>query len=191
MPEEIPSDEAGLAEIRRKAFLKPYIANRLVSQDGRNTWVLLKLRPFPDDSVWYKGKGSVPPENLTGRELEHIIRKDKYKPLNPKGMGLPYLTDQKMKWIGKELPRIMGLAILLAIVVLIFATRSLRGVVVPVVTAIGSIVMSYGMLGYLRAPRVAVGTRVGGRPLDQPGHGLGHGAHERDKDPMTTSQRVK
>lgn len=150
VPEEIPSDEAGLAEIRRKAFLKPYIANRLVSQDGRNTWVLLKLRSFPDDSVWYKGKGSVPPENLTGRELEHIIRKDKYKPLNPKGMGLPYLTDQKMKWIGKELPRIMGLAILLAIVVLIFATRSLRGVVVPVVTAIGSIVMSYGMLGYLR-----------------------------------------
>ena len=150
VPEEIPSDEAGLAEIRRKAFLKPYIANRLVSQDGRNTWVLLKLRPFPDDSAWYKGKGSVPPENLTGRELEHIIRKDKYKPLNPKGMGLPYLTDQKMKWVGKELPRIMGLAILLAIVVLIFATRSLRGVVVPVVTAIGSIVMSYGMLGYLR-----------------------------------------
>ena len=150
VPEEIPSDEAGLAEIRRKAFLKPYIANRLVSQDGRNTWVLLKLRPFPDDAVWYKGKGSVPPENLTGRELEHIIRKDKYKPLNPKGMGLPYLTDQKMKWVGKELPRIMGLAILLAIVVLIFATRSLRGVVVPVVTAIGSIVMSYGMLGYLR-----------------------------------------
>ena len=150
VPEEIPSDEAGLAEIRRKAFLKPYIANRLVSKDGRNTWVLLKLRPFPDDSVWYKGKGSVPPENLTGRELEHIIRKDKYKPLHPKGMGLPYLTDQKMKWVGKELPRIMGLAILLAIVVLIFATRSLRGVVVPVVTAIGSIVMSYGMLGYLR-----------------------------------------
>ena len=92
----------------------------------------------------------MPPENLTGRELEYIIRKDKYKPLKPKGMGLPYITDQKMKWIGKEMPRIMGLAILLAIVVLIFATRSLRGIVVPVVTAIGSIVMSYGMLGYLR-----------------------------------------
>jgi len=49
VPETIPSDEEGLAEIRRKAYRKPYIAERLVSQDGKLTWIFLKLRPFPED----------------------------------------------------------------------------------------------------------------------------------------------
>lgn len=150
VPEEIPSDAEGLAEIRRKTYMKPHIANRLVSKDGRLTWVLLKLRPFPEDSVWNTEKRSVSPEKLTGKELDCIITKAKYASLNPRGAGLPYLTDQKMQWIGKEMPRVMGLAILLAIIVLAFATRSLRGVVVPVVTALASIIVTYGMLGYMR-----------------------------------------
>ncbi len=150
VPEEIPSDAEGLAAIRRMAYMKPHIANRLVSKDGRLTWVLLKLRPFPEDSVWNTGKGAASPEKITGMELDRIVQKAKYAPLNPRGAGLPYLTEQKMQWIGKEMPRVMGLAILLAIIVLAFATRSLRGVVVPVVTALASIIVTYGMLGYMR-----------------------------------------
>lgn len=149
VPEEIPSDPAGLAAIRERAFLKPNIANRLVSKDGKLTWILLKLRPFPDDSVWNKGKGSISPEMLTGQELEKIIQKEKYAVLNPKGAGMPYLTDRKMKWIGEEMPRVMGIAIILALIVLGIATRSIRGVIVPIITALSSIIMAYGIAGYL------------------------------------------
>lgn len=150
VPETIPSDSEGLAEIRRKAYQKPYIAERLVSRDGKLTWIFLKLRPFPEDSVWNKGKGSISPEMLTGKELEHIITKEKYNSLNLKGTGLPYITFAKMNWIGKEMPRVIGLAALLSIVVLLLVTRSLRGVLVPLLTVVGSIVIAYGILGYLR-----------------------------------------
>ncbi len=150
VPETIPSDEDGLAEIRRKAFQKPYIADRLVSQDGRLTWIFLKLRPFPEDSVWNKGKGSVSPEMLTGRELERIITKERYARIHPKGTGLPYVTFAKMDWVGKEMPRVMGLATLFSIIVLLLVTRSFRGVVIPPLTAVGAIAMAYGILGYLR-----------------------------------------
>lgn len=150
VPETIPSDGEGLAEIRRKAYQKPYIAERLVSRDGKQTWIFLKLRPFPEDSVWNKGKGSISPEMLTGKELEHIITKEKYNSLNLKGTGLPYITFAKMNWIGKEMPRVIGLAALLSIVVLLLVTRSLRGVLVPLLTVVGSIVIAYGILGYLR-----------------------------------------
>ncbi|ERJ86356.1 hypothetical protein HMPREF1989_01341 [Porphyromonas gingivalis F0566] len=150
VPEEIPSDSAGLAEIRRKAFLKPYIADRLVSKDGTLTWILLKLNPFPSDSVWNKGKGAVAPEMVVGRELENIIRKPEYAALHPKGAGMPYMTDRKMAWVNRELPMVMGIAILLAIIVLAISTRSFRGVVVPIVTALSSIVMAYGLTGYFR-----------------------------------------
>ena len=86
---------------------------------------------------------------LTGNELEHIITKDKYQKLHPKGTGLPYVTAMKMKWIGKEMPRVMGIAALVSILILLLITRSLRGVVVPLITAAGSIVIVYGLLGYV------------------------------------------
>ncbi len=150
VPEEIPDDAAGLDEIKRKAFMKPYIANRLVSSDGTQTWILLKLRPFPADSVWKQVKGAVSPEMVTGEELEHIISKPEYASLHLRGSGMPYMTQQKMSWINKEMPRVMGLAMLLAVIVLALVTRTFRGVIVPVITAVSSIVMAYGLVGYMR-----------------------------------------
>ena len=150
VPEEIPADPEGLDEIKRKAYLKPNIASRLVSADGRLTWILLKLRPFPADTGGGKKDGGPSAEALTGRELQHIITKTEYAPLNPKGTGMPYLAERKMEWINKEMPRVLGFAIILAIIVLALATRTVRGVLVPVVTAISSIIMAYGIAGYLR-----------------------------------------
>lgn len=149
VPETIPSDPTELEEIRRKAYLKPHVAERLVSKDGTLSWIILKLRTFPEDSVWNKGKKPISPEVLTGNELEHIITKDKYKALHPKGTGLPYVTAMKMKWINKEMPRVLGIAALVSILILLLVTRSFRGVVVPLVTAVGSIVIVYGILGYV------------------------------------------
>lgn len=148
VPDTIPSDSARLDEIRRKAYMKPHVAERLVSKDGTLSWIILKLRPFPEDSVWNKGNGSVSPEVLTGNELQHIITKPKYRKLHPKGTGLPYVTAMKMDWMGKEMPRMMGIAALVSILILLLVTHSFRGVVVPLVTATGSIVIVYGMLGY-------------------------------------------
>ena len=140
VPEEIPGDPAGLAEVRRRAFLKPNIAHRLVSQDGRLSWILLKLTPFPETG------GA---EKATGEELRHIITKPEYASLHPKGAGMPYLTERKMDWMDHELPLVMGLAVVLAILVLALATRSIRGVIVPVITAFSAIIMAYGLTGYL------------------------------------------
>lgn len=149
VPEEIPTDAEGLAAIKRKAYLKPNIASRLVSQDGHFTWIVLKLRPFPPDSVWkVPGKRVEAPDNLVGRELDHIIHKLEYAGLHPRGAGLPYLIFKKTLWAAGELPLIMGLALLLAFAILVVATRSVRGVVVPIVTAIATIIISYGIIGF-------------------------------------------
>lgn len=53
-----------------------------------------------------------------------------------------------MKWFNSEMPRVLGIAALVSIFILLLVTRSLRGVVVPLVTATGSIITVYGMLGY-------------------------------------------
>lgn len=149
VPDTIPTDPKQLEEIRSKAYMKPHVAERLISKDGTLSWIILKLRTFPEDSVWNKGKNPVSPEVLTGNELDHIITKDKYKALHPKGTGLPYVTAMKMKWIGTEMPRVMGIAALVSILILLLVTRSFRGVIVPLLTAISSIIVVYGVLGYV------------------------------------------
>ena len=47
------------------------------------------------------------------------------------------------------MPRVLGIATLISILILLLVTRSFRGVVVPLVTAVGSIIIVYGMLGYV------------------------------------------
>lgn len=150
VPEEIPTDNVSLEKIRQKAYIKPYIADRLISKDGRLTWIVVKLRKFPEESEWNKTGGVVSPEILTGKELDHIISKEKYKTLSPKGTGLPYVTEMKMRWINKEMPRIMAIANIASIIVLLLITSSVRGVIVPPLTATSAILITYGVLGYLR-----------------------------------------
>ena len=150
VPEDIPSDPHALAAIRAKAYAKQNVAERLISRDGRQSWILVKLRPFPADSVWMKESGARSPEAVTGDELRKIVTKSEYTALHPRGTGMPYINREKNRWIGGELPRVMGIATLLATLVLIIMTRSVRGVVVPLITAVGSIVIVYGALGFLR-----------------------------------------
>lgn len=54
----------------------------MVSADGKLTWIVLKLRPFPEDSVW-KAQGKIAPDMQTGEEAARIIEKEKYTPLHP------------------------------------------------------------------------------------------------------------
>ncbi len=148
VPDVIPATVAGLDSVRIKAYLKKNIASRLVSSDGKLSWILLKLRAFPDVVEWRKDGSRISPEMLTGEQAHHILNKEKYKSISPMGAGMPHLSFRKMDWVGKEFPRIMGMAFVLAVIVLIIATKSFRGVVVPVLTSLSSIVIVYGALGY-------------------------------------------
>jgi predicted RND superfamily exporter protein len=148
VPEVIPSDKVLLDSIRRKAYSKPNVAKKLISKDGRLTWILVKLRPFPEDSVWQK-TSNLSPEYITGEETERIISNPRYASINPKATGMPYLNYRKQTYFQKEGIRVMGLALLLAIFVLALITKSLRGVVVPLLTSIGSIIMVYGFTGFI------------------------------------------
>lgn len=152
VPNIIPSNKQALNAIKTKTFSKPRTAERLVSKDGKQTWIILKLRNFPEKKIWEKEKNPIVPEYLTGAEVEKIISKNKYKAISPRATGMPYLTYKKQNYFGKEAGKVMGMALLLAIIILIFATKSFRGVIVPLVTSISSIVIIYGFLGYIGYP---------------------------------------
>lgn len=148
VPEEIPSDKEGLEGIRNLAYSKPDVARKLVSKDGTLSWIVIKLRPFPADSVWKK-ESTVSPDILTGAEVDRIIHKPQYASLSPKATGMPYVSQQKVTFIGTEMGRLVKFAILISIVVMLIMTRSVRGVIAPFVGTFGGLLITFGIAGAL------------------------------------------
>ena len=148
VPDEIPDDGTpAMDSIRARAYSKPHVARKLISEKGDLSWIMVKLRAFPKDSVW-KQQGTVSPDIITGEEVEHIIKKAEYASLNPRGAGMPYVTHCKTDYIGKEMGRLMAIAILICIVVMLIMTRSWRGIVAPLLSVIGGLFITYGIAGY-------------------------------------------
>ena len=147
VPDDIPSDAASLKEIRRKAYSKPYLSKKLVSKDGTMTWIMVKLRPFPADSVWKK-TSDIAPDMLTGKEAGHIIGKAKYAELSPAAAGMPYMSYEKSVYLKGEMGRLFAIAFLVSIVVMIVVTRSLRGVIAPLITSICALIIGFGIIGW-------------------------------------------
>ncbi|WP_077197190.1 efflux RND transporter permease subunit [Prevotella ihumii] len=147
VPEEIPSDAAGLKEIKRKAYSKPYLSKKLVSKDGTMTWIMVKLRPFPVDSVWKK-TSDIAPDMVTGKETGRIITKAKYAELSPNAAGMPYMSYEKFVYLKGEMGRLFAIAFLVSIVVMLVVTRSLRGVVAPLITSICALLIGFGIIGW-------------------------------------------
>ncbi|MBQ9212398.1 MAG: MMPL family transporter [Bacteroidales bacterium] len=147
VPEEIPDTKSGLDSIRKKAYSKEYVSKKLVSKDGTMSWILVKLRPYPADSVW-RAEGIEAPENQTGREAMNICFKDKYSSLNPNISGMPYMNYAKMQYIKSEMSRLMMIAVIVALIVMTIVTRSLRGVLIPIITSISAIIIAMGLIGW-------------------------------------------
>ena len=148
VPDEIPDDNTpAMDSIKARAYSKPHVAKKLISKDGNMSWIMVKLRAFPEDSVWKK-QGNVSPDIITGQEVERIIKKPEYASLSPKGTGMPYVTNCKTEYIGKEMGRLMMIATLICIVVMLCMTRSLRGILAPIISVIGGLFITYGIAGF-------------------------------------------
>jgi hypothetical protein len=148
VPDEIPDDGTpAMDSIRARAYSKPHVARKLISKKGDLSWIMVKLRAFPKDSVWKK-TSTVAPDIITGQEVEHIIKKPQYASLHPKGTGMPYVTHCKTVYIGKEMSRLMMIATLICMVVMLCMTRSLRGILAPIISVIGGLFITYGIAGF-------------------------------------------
>jgi len=148
VPDEIPeTGSPEMAQVRALAYSKPQVARKLVSQDGKSAWTLVKLRAFPSEEEW-KQTGNVSPDIVTGEEVTRIITKEKYAPLHPLATGMPYVTQQKTVYIGQEMGRLVMIAAIICILVMLLMTRSLRGIICPLLSVLGGVALTFGIAGY-------------------------------------------
>ena len=146
VPNEIPTKPEAITEIKQLAFSKQFFVNRLFSDDCKQAWILLRLRSYPETDATSMEEY---PQLVVGKKALEIIRQDKYKNFNLKATGMPVLNHEKRSYYNKEAGRIFGLSILITIVALILLLRSVRGVSVPIITAVSSILWTFGGMGWL------------------------------------------
>ena len=170
IPDSIPIEREELDNLRSQALAKPSIVGKLLSHDCSQTWIILRLQPFPDD--WandpeylaymqalseeypqyfadFDSEKPQPPEILIGHVFAEIVGQEKYAHLHPLTSGMPMINYEKRVWFNGELPRIMLLALLLSVLVLIISLRSVRGVIFPVFCGVSAMVVVFGLQGYM------------------------------------------
>ena len=147
VPEEIPTDPEQIAEIKKLAFSKKFLVNRLFSDDSKQAWILLRLKCYPNETD--KTSMEEYPQLVVARTALEIIGQDKYKNFNLKATGMPVLNYEKRGYYSKEAGRIFGISILITIIALIILLRSFAGISVPLITAFSSILWVFGGMGWL------------------------------------------
>ncbi len=146
VPDEVPTAPEEIAEIKKLAFSKEFLVNRIFSDDCKQAWILLRLGSYPESD---KTSMEEYPQLVVGRMALEIVGQEKYKDFNLKATGMPVLNYEKRAYYNKESGRVFGISILITIVALILILRSLRGVFVPLFTAISSILCVFGGMGWL------------------------------------------
>ncbi|MBP5575474.1 MAG: MMPL family transporter [Treponema sp.] len=141
----IPSDKEELSGIKNFIMGRESIVNNLVSDDARETWVILKLRPFDNES-----------EDVVtvGHAAEKVIMSEEFKSSewSLKPIGSAYTTAEKMDTVGHDFSIRLMLGFLTMLICLIVFVRSFRGVIVPFIATSFGIGSVFGFTALLNIP---------------------------------------
>ncbi len=170
VPRDIPEDRASLNTLFNEALSNHSIGERLISSDGKETFIIIDFKTFPNNwnsdenyknyinglaqkypNIYssVKNPALMSPDQLTGKIVNKIARQAKYVSLNPRTTGVYPMTCDKRAFFQQETPRLMKIGLLLSIIVLAISLRSVRGVIFPVITAIGGMIITLGIEGHL------------------------------------------
>ena len=146
VPDPILTNPEDIKKIKDMAFAKEQLVNRMYSDDSKQTWIMLRLYTYPDD---WEEKGEVSPINQVGFKILEILNQEKYKKYSIKSAGMPVMAVEEMELAEKEMGKLTLIAIILSIIILFIFLRSLRGVIIPLITTISSIIIVFGFMGHL------------------------------------------
>jgi len=141
----IPTDPEELAQKKSFILSRESIVNNLVSDDAKETWISLKLRPFKNESDDVL---------VVGHTAEKIIMSDEFKSdswtLMP--IGSAYTTAEKTDTISKDFSMRIMLGFITMLICLIIFVRSVSGVIVPFIATMFGIGTVLGFTGLLNIP---------------------------------------
>ena len=139
----IPTNAKQIAEKKSLIMNRKSLVNGIVSDDCKETWVMLSLKSYKGGIDF--AKDSIAP---FARDIIYAgeFKSDKYK-FMPTGMSYTEMEENEV--ITRECAIRIGLGFLVMVLFLILFVRSLRGVVVPAIATVGGIASVLGINGWL------------------------------------------
>lgn len=150
VPGKIPKEKSDMENLKKFIFSNQILVNKLFSDDSKQTWIIVYLRPYPKN--WRKFFPDHP-EQVIGRKVTEILKLKEFKDFKIKASGYPITQFEANQFFLKETKRDIIISIFVTIFLLAIFLRSFRGIIFPLITTFSSIVIVYGFMGYL-------GTRV-------------------------------
>ncbi|MBN2534504.1 MAG: MMPL family transporter [Spirochaetales bacterium] len=144
IPDAIPESEEDLNNIRDRVLTKKYLKNRIVSDDSKETWLIVQLDPFPEDWGEHYSKD---PDSVIAEEVYKIINNEKYSRYTILATGNPIWLTDELVLTTEESNWMLTALIILTIIFLVLFLRSIRGIIVPFLSITFAIVMVFGIMG--------------------------------------------
>jgi predicted RND superfamily exporter protein len=146
----IPTDPEELKIKRDFILSRNSVVNKMVSDDGTETWLTLSLSEYPEETVWKK-TSSMQPIFQDGEAAIAVVTDPKWKSdrYTIKAVGAPYTETEERDFFGRETMTRIGSGLGLMVLLLVVFLRTPRGVVVPVFTTGAGIAVVFGFMGWL------------------------------------------
>ncbi len=145
---EIPASEADVEEIKRKLAQMPVYLKNLVSSDGRAAAINISFLDSITDAEFVR-RG-------VDQRIQEIVEQEN-GPEQLYYTGLPHFKAYSAVTMRRELIELLPLTLLLIMGVLFLSFRSLRGMLLPSLTVIISLIWTLGIM-VLAGSRISVGT---------------------------------
>lgn len=157
---EIPTNEADLQQLRDSVLSDDDYAGQIVSKDGKIALVLVQLLPNVEkERVIY--------------DIKEVIKKiglDKKAYLT----GQALMVQELSEIVGRDMGKLLPIVILVIIAILYFSFRNIRGVVLPLLIVVVTVIWTVGLMGYLSVPLSAISNMM---PIILIGMGIADGIH--------------
>jgi len=141
--DEVPSDPAALAELRRRALADPIYPKLVVSRDGSAAAINLSFHEIGDRAFVDLGlddaiRAIAQAEAAPGREFRFA--------------GRPHVKSRTAVIMAEDLTRLIPLAVAVAALVVFVTTGSARGVLLPLLGCLTSVLWTFGLLALTGTP---------------------------------------
>ena len=158
--EEIPDSEAELQKLKNRVLSDDDYAGQIVSKNGKIALVLIQLLPNVDE------------ESLI-HDIKEVIQK---LGLDEKAYlaGEPVFGEEIDKMVGRDMAKLLPIAILVMIAILFFSFRNIRGVVLPLLIVVVTVIWTLGLMGYVGVPLSVIGNIM---PIILISMGIADGIH--------------
>ena len=139
--ENVPDTAKEMAKIKEKALSEKTWLNNLISPDGKVAGLILEMDSYPEDFL--------DPRNQIALAVKKILAKPEHQPLKVYVIGEPILHHDYNELANGEAGIFFGICLLIQMGILFWVARGVRGIVVPLVIVVLSVLWTMGMIGVM------------------------------------------